>query len=211
MIASVIQSEEEITPQWLTKILRRNGHLIQQKVDRVKLEPCGKAGFGSIRFRVEAIFDGEVASTTPTQFYVKFSKPEKSVLSANREVDFYLSERTLDVPILKCFEARYSASSNKFHLVFEDLSTTHHPSESFTHSPEEYESMAKTLACLHSNYWNCLDTGTVQPSTFRTEFMSAFTQYQNLVPQFLKETKAHSDEKVQLFNTVIDQFQFLLW
>ncbi|HEY6403923.1 MAG TPA: hypothetical protein VI479_21050, partial [Blastocatellia bacterium] len=89
LMAKPITIEEEITPDWLTNILRRNGHLIQGSVSGLNKESF-KTLF-SLFYSLEAHYSNDANPTLPSKMLLKLPLPnnEASMKMGKDEVFIY--------------------------------------------------------------------------------------------------------------------------
>src|SRR5215813_8117325 len=122
-MAEPITTEEQITPGWLTNILRRNGHLVQGSVVALNKE-CFKTLF-SLFYRLEAHYSNDSIPALPTKLLLKLPLPdnEASLKMGKDEVFVYntLSKAMNDPPIVPFFDASYSPDSHRWQILMEDL------------------------------------------------------------------------------------------
>ncbi|HKQ53173.1 MAG TPA: hypothetical protein VJT74_12445, partial [Pyrinomonadaceae bacterium] len=123
-MAEPITSEEQLTPEWLTETLRRNGYLARGRVSRLGLEHF-KTFFAHI-YRLAVTYSPGAAPSLPPRLLLKayFTDNEASARMGRDEVLVYrvLAQMMTDPPIVRCFDAFASADSRGSHLLLEDLS-----------------------------------------------------------------------------------------
>jgi len=145
----VITDFEQVTPEWLTEVLTRNGFIEQGAVASVELEAEKTNTAAVARLRLE--FAEGTQANVPRRLFLKLS-------DFRREVDFY---RTI-VPsmkatplILNCYDAEYDADTGAAHLLLEEVSATHRPSaETLPPSTPRYEMLINALAQFHATWWD---------------------------------------------------------
>ncbi|NLE52456.1 MAG: hypothetical protein GX613_13740, partial [Chloroflexi bacterium] len=140
---------EQVTPEWLTEVLTRNGFIEQGAVASVELDAEKTNTAAVARLRLEWV-EGTQASV-PRRLFLKLA-------DFRREVDFY---RTI-VPsmkatplILNCYDAEYDANAGAAHLLLEEVSATHRPSaQTLPPSTPRYEMLINALAQFHAAWWD---------------------------------------------------------
>jgi len=151
-----VATEEQITPSWLTNILRRNGHLVQGSVSALNKE-CFKTLF-SLFYRLEAHYSNDAIPALPSKMLLKLPLPdnEASLKMGKDEVFVYnmLTKAMNDPPVVPFFDAVYSPSSQRWQILMEDLSNSHfQPEVPVPPSRRHCELCVETLAQFHAFWW----------------------------------------------------------
>ena len=158
MDAAAIPTPESITPDFLTEVLRANGHP-SARVVRFAAEPVGTGQMGRcVRFRLELAGETDRA---PNSLVGKF--PSLDPLSRHtgvqlrnyaREVYFYreLAER---IPIAKprCYYGEIAGEGPEFALILEDLAPAQQGDQLAGCSVEVARAAVLQLAELHAPTW----------------------------------------------------------
>jgi hypothetical protein len=155
----VITDISEVTPAWLTDVLRENGFLSQGEVRALKINLSVTLPL-SIVSTLEVYYSDEAPASLPSKLFLKFSRPDLSpelAAQANgKEVEFYLTIAALmsDPHLIRCYDAARSPVSGRIHLLLEDLSGTHFQTEWPQFPSQEYCELAvDCLAGLHAHWW----------------------------------------------------------
>jgi thiamine kinase-like enzyme len=135
-----------VTPEWLTGVL----HHQQAIPDDVKVENV------SVRARLPGVatilpLTVNLSNQATLPLILKLSNEERN---DSEEVDFYLTwGQVAALPVIRCYSAAYA--DEQFHLLFEDLSTTHYskPPSMLPNLYHECEYMIMALARLHAYWW----------------------------------------------------------
>ena len=151
-----IATEEQITPDWLTDILRQNGHLVRGGVGEIN--KIGFKTFFSHIFRLEVTYSKDVTPALPSKLLLKvpFAENEDALKMGKDEVFIYnkLKSEMNDPPLVSCFDAIYSPDSRRSHLLLEDLSGSHfQPELPIPPSQRHCELCVETLAQFHAFWW----------------------------------------------------------
>src|SRR5215510_9344726 len=105
LIAEPVTTEEQITPDWLTNILRRNGHLLEGSVSGLNKESF-KTLF-SLFYRLEAQYSNDAIPTLPSKMLLKLPLPdnEASLKMGKDEVFVYntITKAMNDPPVVPFF------------------------------------------------------------------------------------------------------------
>ncbi|RPJ39583.1 MAG: DUF1679 domain-containing protein, partial [Chloroflexi bacterium] len=155
---NLILRSEQITPEWLTGVLRDMGTLLRGHVTCVTTVQEQPA-FASILSRLEVTYSGDSSPDAPKKLFLKISNPalapgEFDPGQLKREIDFYslvapLMDRAFVIP---CFSVAYDPPTGAVHLLLRDVSDTH--AACLTPSKHTCELAVDALACLHASWWD---------------------------------------------------------
>ncbi|HKP11649.1 MAG TPA: hypothetical protein VJZ91_06040, partial [Blastocatellia bacterium] len=147
-----LTTPEQVTPTWLTGVLRENGLLRRGAVVDVQ-NRLTKALPRAVVSRLAVTYSTETAA--PSRLFLKISKPDPPT-ATGKEVEFYRTvAKGMDCPpLIRCYDAAYSAESGGSHLLLDDLSETHFQTESPLPPPHLYrESAVECVAEVHAFWW----------------------------------------------------------
>lgn len=151
----VITDPEDITPEWLTDVLRRNGVLESGEVSQIKPIFAKTLQVSKIS-RLKIDYSEDAQTTAPASLFLKLSRLDTYPLVNDRsEVEFYQKVANRSVgPIVQCYDSAFSEETNCSHLLLEDLSETHtQPRDRRLPSPLECELAVMSLAEFHATWW----------------------------------------------------------
>lgn len=154
MESKLITSLDQVSPPWLTGVLRRAGLLSEASVTEVTYESAATSF--SIIAHLRISYDSD--SKAPARLFLKFSKPKHPVSTPERgwEVLFYrfVAPRT-PAPLLRCYDAAFSPEQGKLHLLLEDVSDTHYsePPSQLPPTRKNCELIVQALADIHAAWW----------------------------------------------------------
>lgn len=159
MTQEVISGPEQADAGWLTTALYEAGALVHGTVAQVDQETLdgnwSSNAFLTLRYSQDA--KGEC----PSRLFIKTSKG-----FGPSEV-YYYTRDYLDVetaPLPRCFHAAYDADHRRYHLLLEDLSSTH---ELILHQPPNLayaEALADGFAAMHARWWGAQRFGEIDAS-----------------------------------------------
>jgi hypothetical protein len=122
----------ELTPAWLTEVLRREHLLKDGRVIAIESHPTSAFNSHTLHLQPTYAQSGELvvpAAAPPSRLLLKCSLPvEWAQRAGGREVAFYEMVAALpDHPamIVPCYDAAYDAQSGNSHLLLQDLSDSH--------------------------------------------------------------------------------------
>lgn len=148
MTMDVIVNPEAVEPAWLTAVLTKAGALIDGEVLDVVCRTYD--GNWSSNAFLTLQYSDDAVGECPKQLFLKTSSD-----FGPSEV-FYYTRDYIDVaaaPLVRCFDARYDEDQRCYHLLLEDLSTTH---ELVLHQPANLayaEALADGFAAMHARWW----------------------------------------------------------
>jgi hypothetical protein len=156
---NVITAPEQVTPEWLTGVLRQSGSLTRGEAVKVEIK-LTKTLMLSVVSRLEVVYSSGVNASAPARLFLKISRPDlaKTLFPErhNKEVEFYrmIAREMPDPPFIHCYDAAYSVESDRAHLLLDDLSETHFQPESPQPPSERYCELAvDCMAQLHAYWW----------------------------------------------------------
>jgi len=156
-MATIITAIEQVTPDWLTAVLRDAGALARGRVVHVDADTSNP--FVSMVARLSLTYSDDTPTEAPQRLFLKIANPEiyqKWPERGKREVEFYGAIPTDDyckLPLPRCYNAVWSEAG--FHLLLDDLTVTHriipHP---FPPPSSQCKQVVDALARLHDYWWN---------------------------------------------------------
>lgn len=143
-MADLITRIEELTPEWLTAVLRRSDALSAGSVTAVNiLQDQGSIVKLDIQYAPDAV--GE----KPRYLVFKFG----GVLEGRFYRDL-APEMSKVIELVHCYEAVYSTEKGQSHLLFTDVSDTHFgPPQMLPMTLPNAVQIAHTLADIHAHWW----------------------------------------------------------
>ncbi|MCB0036122.1 MAG: aminoglycoside phosphotransferase family protein [Anaerolineales bacterium] len=214
-----ITSVDQITPAWLTQILRQRGHLNQGYVISVAAQgnhSTATEGPGfQRRNRIEIQYSSDVTPSAPHRLYLKAQDGALHQDAGEREVAFYLSAAAQMPysPAPVCFDAAYDSDSGAYHLLLEDISETHrtvHPEEPATRS--DMNKMLDALARLHAHWWGHPQLGqSIGTIPAPEEIRASFIRLGNVFPEYVDYLGDRlSVERRRVYEKVLDKYSDVL-
>jgi Ser/Thr protein kinase RdoA (MazF antagonist) len=145
---------EQITPEWLTRVLQRNQLLNGARVAEVTYESGVTCFCITAHLRISYTSETEA----PQRLFLKFSKPIHPVTTAENgwEVRFYKFVAAHTPPLIpRCYDAVFSPELTRLHLLLEDFSGTHYgePPSHLPPSKHHCEHIVRALADIHAAWW----------------------------------------------------------
>jgi len=186
---TVITQTDQITPEWLNQILEKQYFLKENKVRNVSVDYIGSTNAHIARLCVNYETDSK---ELPKNLLLKMCKSENDFIK-DSEVNYYARDyKDLpNAPIPQCYDAQFSAHTNAYHILMEDLSETHHKDAEPT--VEYGESVADALALLHSHGWGD-----------KIESLGGHMLNQETIEQYVNHARPGLKPMLEVFGGVLD-------
>ncbi len=155
---------EELTPEWLTAVLRANGGIANDTaVIAFDAEPIGEgAGFIGLLARLHLRYDGDHAGA-PRTLIAKFPSPAEGARTIGklyglyeREVRFYSEiAKDLGVYVPRCYHSAMDIDADRYFLLLEDLAASGRIGDQVLGCLQEEALLAiGELASFHGAWWD---------------------------------------------------------
>lgn len=198
MTSQVITSADQITTIWLTSVLSKSGALTRGSVTSFELD-SGRGNWsssGSLTINYTDNAQGEL----PSRLFLKMVDTNLGDGESfdNSEVNYYTRDY-VDVkqaPLLRCYDAAYSAELQRYHILMDDVSTTHIEARDKEPTLEYGLALAEGLASLHARWWGekkLAESGaTIHNAAYIQNFVDiAEPGAGHIVSRFSSELKPH--------------------
>ena len=151
---------QPLTPEWLTKVLRRHSALPQGRV--IDMHIATEDSYTATITRLRLDYSPDAPQSAPMQVLLKQSRHEsaQSVVGAEQrqhEVDFHnrVAAQMPDASFPRCYYAAYSAETGASRLLFDDVSETHFAAPSSVPPGRPHCDRAiDALAAFHAFWWD---------------------------------------------------------
>jgi hypothetical protein len=161
-MARTLANLDDLTPQWLTETLHREGHLPNGEVTSVEVTSSRAIITSSIAF-LDVTYSGG-STDLPTKLFLKFANPDSklddlAMLAAWKEEKYYrvLHPRCNPCPSRDVLDVQVDESSQQFHLLMADVSETHFQDQ-WSSLPamtvETNQRFFEILATFHAQWWD---------------------------------------------------------
>jgi thiamine kinase-like enzyme len=170
---AVLTDACQVTVAWLTRVLKEKGALVKGRVGNVTAEPMPSTN--SRMARLHLSYEKGTEGDLPASLMLKIVLTEPGEFGPS-EVDYYTRDYVdlPDAPILTCYHAAYSAGQHAYHLLLEDLTTTHRANWETTPTPAYGRSLAEALAILHAHWWKKVFAPAAQIERYMAEVRPGF-------------------------------------
>jgi Phosphotransferase enzyme family len=135
---TVVRYQEEVSASWISRALK-------QSVDSIRID--ASSGNWSSQLSIEA----QMADGTTRALRLKVCLGDTFGRS---EVDYYTRDyvRMVNAPLVRCFDAQYEPGVG-YHLLLEDLRTTHTDNKLIAPNLAYGTAVAVALGRLHAHHW----------------------------------------------------------
>jgi hypothetical protein len=155
MVNQVITDLEQVTNEWLTAVLTQNGALTHGRVAGFDVD-SGRGNWsesGSLQLTYSPDAQGE----RPSHLFLKLVDTDTGdgEFFGSSEVEYYLRDYVdvPDAPLLRCYDGRYSPTLQRYHLLLEDVATSHTVACSQPPTLAYGLALAEAFAILHGRWW----------------------------------------------------------
>ena len=161
-MTEVITDVAQVTPAWLTNVLHASGALDRGHVTTVHARPLNIPG-SSTKLHLDVQYSADTPPSLPQHLFLKLSRPDIVdilPLAGKKEVLFYTCTTTLAdrerLPIVRCYNAVYASQTQQYHILLDDLTTSHVTVPGTIMPPLRVhcEQMVDALAQLHAYWWD---------------------------------------------------------
>lgn len=149
----------QVTPAWLTKLLQEKGYIHRGAVTQIQIVKSVKQ-HSTLYHLIAGYSTATKPRSVPTRFVLKI--PHSDSAWASKEVEFYHTIVPLmlsthpanDLPLLRCYDAVYSAATQQSHLLLEDVSSTHFTTAGqMPPTPDHCQQVIEAYALFHAYWW----------------------------------------------------------
>ena len=159
-MSGVIASPDAVSSEWLTKVLRQDGCLVQGKVVSIRIS--SEPSYTSTIARLNVTYSNDATLSAPPQLFLKLSRldSKQSVVGSEQrrsEVEFHNKITTFMIspPVVRCYNAVYCEETGRSHLLFKDLSESHYATSLSKPPPlHQSENAIDAFAEFHAFWWD---------------------------------------------------------
>jgi hypothetical protein len=154
MSTDLIESIEQVTAGWLTRVLSASGALQRGAV--ASFEADTGSGAWSSNARLELRYKPGSQGALPRNLFLKLVNTDLEDESFDdSEVRYYTRDYLglPDAPLVRCYDAAYSREAQRYHLLLDDLSGTHMRAALKPPTLAYGLALAEGLAAMHAAWW----------------------------------------------------------
>jgi len=155
MPIQVITITEQITTAWLTSALSKSGALTRGSVTSFELD-SGRGNW-SANGSLTLNYTDDAQGKLPLRLFLKMANTDLGDGESfdDSEVTYYTRDYVdvQNAPLLRCYDAAYSAELKRYHILMDDVSATHIEARAKEPTLEYGLALAEGLAILHARWW----------------------------------------------------------
>jgi hypothetical protein len=159
----VISKVDQATPEWLTAVLSSGNALTAGTVIAVDLDEGH--GNWSTNAHLRARYSPDAAGDCPTNLFLKMVSADlgDGESFGDSEVAYYTRDYTdvPDAPLVRCHDAAYSKTEDRYHLLLDDVTATHVEATARQPALDYALALADGLAAMHARWWGASRLATV--------------------------------------------------
>ena len=196
--------QENITPEWLTSVLRNNGFIEQETITNVHITRTIK--------RHSSLYFFDIAPSNVVVLDIISRSMMLKVEKLGNERSFYriMKDITIDLPIPQCYNLNELEQKECHYLLLDDLSKTHEEAGKIIPSSKfQCEMAIKSLAKIHATFWDHSNLDKIVPH----KNIMAYTvlAFKKKIPRILKSVFEFledriSEERRKIYRMVSSQF-----
>lgn len=150
----VIVSLDQVTPVWLTSVLQRSGALVSGSV--VGFAVAANQRLLSDNAKLNLQYSDDARGDLPPKLFLKMVDTDQDdEFFGSSEVDYYIRDYigVPDVPLPRCYDAAYSETLGRYHVLLDDLSATHAEARTKIPTLDYGLALAEGFAAMHAHWW----------------------------------------------------------
>jgi hypothetical protein len=199
----VITAPQQVTAQWLTTVLVRDGALTAGRVTAVESE--SDSGNWSANATLSLRYSEDARGSLPDRLFLKMVNTDLEDESfGDSEVTYYMRDYVdvADAPLLRCYDAAYSQAEQCYHLLLQDVTATHVVGWKKGPSLGYVQALADGLAAMHAHWWGSARLAQAQMPVHDAAHIRRFVQIAeagvaHILQRFSAELEAHWPQLIQ--------------
>lgn len=198
----VITSLDQVTPAWLSSVLANHAALTSGKVVSFEIDPSH--GNWSSNASLSLQYAPGSQGGLPQRLFLKMVNTDlEDEFFGPSEVLYYTRDYAgvEGAPLIRCYDAAYSAELQYYHVLLDDVSETHMQATGKTPTLEFGFALAEGLAAMHARWWGAEQLAEVGASLHSAEHIRRFVDIAepgvgHILNQFSAELEPHWPEAI---------------
>jgi hypothetical protein len=198
MPEKVITNLEQVTTEWLTAVLTNSGALTGGSVTALNVD-TGQGNWstsGTLRLS----YTDDVQGERPARLFLKMVNTDTGdgEFFGPSEVTYYTHDYAdvTDAPLLRCYDARFSETLQRYHLLLEDVSQTHVKAAQKAPTLAYGLALAEGLVALHAHWWGAQRLEEANAPIHEPDYIFRFVEIaepsaENIIRKFASELEPH--------------------
>lgn len=197
-MGEVITGIEQVYVEWLTAVLTNSGALTHGAVESFELG-LGRGNW-STSGQLIVQYTANAQGALPQRLFLKLVDTDlgDGESFGGSEVTYYTHDY-IDVdgaPLLRCYDAAYSAALQRYHILMDDVSATHIEAAKKEPTLEHGLALAEGLAVLHARWWGAQRLADAQAPIHSASHIQRFVDIAepgvgHIVSRYAAELKPH--------------------
>jgi hypothetical protein len=205
MPSQVITSPDQVTIEWLTSALSKNGALTRGTVAAFDVDTS--RGNWSSNARLAVRYGNGSQGAMPRRLFLKMVNTDlDDEFFGASEVNYYIHDYigVEGAPLVRCYDAVYSEEQRRYHLLLDDHSETHVEAAAKTPTLEYGLALAEGLAALHTHWWEAgrlAEAGAALHTPEHIQHFAAIAQpgADRILDHFATELQPHWPDLIRSF------------
>ncbi|MBN2499672.1 MAG: hypothetical protein JXB38_02830 [Anaerolineales bacterium] len=154
MSTELITSIDQVTPAWLTRVLSNSNALTQGSVATFAVD-TGRGNWSTNAVLNLQYTDG-AQGELPQRLFLKLVNTDlEDEFFGDSEVTYYTCDYidVDDAPLVRCYDAVYSAEKRRYHLLLDDVSQSHFEAYEKPPTLAYGLALAEGFAAMHARWW----------------------------------------------------------
>jgi hypothetical protein len=171
----IITQMEQVSPAWLTSVLLRSGALIHGAVASFDVTLGGGNWSANALLNLRYIDGSE--GTLPKRLFLKMVNAHMNGVTFDPSEVFYYTRDYVGVagvPLIRCYDAAYSAELHRYHILMDDLTETHVAAADKAPTLEYGLALAEGLAAMHARWWGAQRFSELGATMHTAQFIQRF-------------------------------------
>lgn len=201
--SEVIAGLDQVTAEWLTSVLTSSAALSEGAVAGFDVD-TGRGNWSTsatLNLRYTPGAQGDL----PQRLFLKMVNTDlEDEFFGPSEVTYYTRDYIglRDVPLIRCYDAAYSAEQMRYHLLLDDLSGTHIEAADKAPTLEFGLALAEGLAAMHAHWWGASRLAQAGAPIHRAEHIQRFVDIaepgvDHILARFTAELQPHWPEALR--------------
>ena len=175
MPEQLIARLDQVTAEWLTGVLSKSDALTEGAVAAFEVDTG--SGNWSTNARLTVRYADDSQGRLPVALFLKLVDADLGdEFFGPSEVDYYIRDYigVKNVPLVRCYDAVFSAAELRYHVLLDDLSETHVTAGNKAPTLEYGLALAEGLAAMHARWWGALGLAEAKAPVHSPEHIRRF-------------------------------------
>ena len=199
----VISHIDQVTVNWLTSVLANSAALTEGAV--IAFDVDTSRGNWSTSANLSLRYATGSRGDLPQRLFLKMVNTDlEDEFFGPSEVTYYTRDYVgvQDAPLIRCYDAAYSAEQQRYHVLLDDLSGSHVEAAEKAPTLEFGLALAEGLAAMHAHWWGAARLAQAGAPIHSPEHIRRFVEIaepgvDHILARFPAELKPHWPEAIR--------------